>query len=355
VPVGRVILLRTVPKAELVDALAWLTIPALLGPLVGPPVGGFITTYFHWRWVFWMNVPFGIAAIAFATLMMPEIRAGQVPTLDFKGFILSGSGLSLTVFGMTIVGRDLFPVYLPFLLIGVGAIVLALYYRHARSTANPILDLGLLRIATFHAGVVGGSLFRIGVGAIPFLLPLMLQLGFGLSAFHSGMLTCAAALGAISMKFAAAKLIRRFGFRRLLIVNGAVSCAIMATNGLVTAATSYAVLLAILLAGGFVRSLQFTAVNAISYSDIEHDDMSRATSLYTVAQQVSLSIGVAAAAFILEATQYVRGDKAIMAGDFSVAFFAVAAIALISIRQFVFLEPDAGATVSGRRSRPLDE
>src|SRR5260221_3794445 len=189
VPVGRIILLRSTPKAELVDALAWLPIPALLGPLVGPPVGGFITTYFHWRWVFWMNVPFGIAAITFATLMMPEISVEDVPPLDFKGFLLSGIGLSLAVFGMTVVGRDLFSFYLPFALMAAGALALSLYYRHATTTKNPILDFRLLRFETFRAGVFGGSLFRIGVGAIPFLLPLILQLGFCLSALHSGMLT----------------------------------------------------------------------------------------------------------------------------------------------------------------------
>ena len=350
VPVGRIILLRSIPKSELVDALAWLTIPALIGPLVGPPIGGFITTYFHWRWVFWMNVPFGIAAIGFATLMMPEIEAEAVAPLDFTGFLLSGFGLSFTVFGLTIVGRDMFPMYLPFLLIGLGAAALAAYARHARIIANPILDFRLLRFETFRAGVIGGSMFRVGVGAIPFLLPLMLQLGFGLSAFHSGMLTCAAALGAISMKFAAARLIRRFGFRRLLIVNGIVSCIILGLNGLITAMTPYAILLTILLFGGFLRSLQFTAMNAITYSDIAHEDMSRATSLYTVAQQLSLSMGVAAAAFILELTQYARGDTAITAGDFSVAFFAVAALSLVSVRQFTSLTADAGSAVSGRSS-----
>jgi EmrB/QacA subfamily drug resistance transporter len=353
VPVGRIILLRTVPKAQLVDALAWLTIPALIGPLIGPPVGGFITTYFHWRWIFWMNVPFGIAAIAFATLRMPAILASAPPPLDVKGFLLSGFGLSLAVFGMTIVGREMFPVWLPFVLIGTGGFAISSYVRHARTSAAPILDLRLLRIETFRAGVIGGSLFRIGVGAIPFLLPLMLQLGFGLSPFHSGMLTCAAAVGSMAMKFGAARLIRTFGFRRLLLVNGLASCVIIALNGLLTPATSYVLLLMVLLIGGFLRSLQFTALNAIAYSDIEHEQMSRATSLYTVAQQLSLSMGVAVAAFILEATQYVRSDMTIMARDFSIAFFAVAAVASLSLVTFRGLTADAGAAVSGRGREPV--
>ena len=279
VPVGRIILLRTIPKAELVDALAWLTIPALLGPLLGPPVGGFITDSFGWRWIFWMNVPFGIAAILLATWLMPETGVDHVPPLDVRGFLLSGLGLSSLIFGLTVLGRDLLPAYAPPLLMGFGLVMLVLYYLHARRIAAPILDFRLLRIPTFRAGVLGGSLFRIGVGAVPFLLPLMFQLGYGLSAFESGMITCAAAAGAISMKFGAARLIRRFGFRRLLLVNGALASVSIAVMGLLTGATPYLLMVALLFVGGFLRSLQFTAMNAMSYSDVDNDGMSYATSL----------------------------------------------------------------------------
>ncbi|MFT3987078.1 MDR family MFS transporter [Aestuariivirga sp.] len=348
VPVGRIILLRTVPKAELVDALAWLTIPALVGPLVGPPIGGFITTYFHWRWIFWMNVPFCIIALTLATRFMPEQEVETVPPLDWLGFLLSGTGLSLFVFGVTLVGRNFGPAYLPGLLLLIGMALLAAYYLYARTAKAPILDLKLLRYETFRAGVLGGSLFRIGVGATPFLLPLMLQLGFGLTPFESGLLTCVTALGAITMKLGAAKLIRRFGFRNLLIINGALSSVVLGMNGLVTAQTPYALFLALLLFGGFLRSLQFTALNAMSYSEVDPADMSKATSFYTVAQQLSLSIGVAVAAFVLETTQRVRGDTSITANDFAIAFFAVGAVGLLSILQYWRLTPAAGSAVSGR-------
>jgi len=348
VPVGRIILLRTVPKAELVDALAWLTIPALVGPLVGPPVGGFITTYFHWRWIFWMNVPFCIIALTLATRFMPEQEVETVPPLDWLGFLLSGAGLSLFVFGVTLVGRSFGPAYLPGLLLLAGMVLLGFYYLHARKAAAPILDIRLLRYETFRAGVLGGSLFRIGVGAMPFLLPLMLQLGFGLTPFESGLLTCVTALGAITMKLGAAKLIRRFGFRNLLIINGALSSVVLGMNGLVTAQTPYALFLALLLFGGFLRSLQFTALNAMSYSEVDPADMSKATSFYTVAQQLSLSIGVAMAAFVLETTQRVRGDTSITGNDFAIAFFVVAAVGFMSIMQYWRLTPAAGSAVSGR-------
>jgi EmrB/QacA subfamily drug resistance transporter len=355
VPVGRIILLRAIPKAELVDALAWLTIPALLGPLLGPPVGGFITDSFGWRWIFWMNVPFGIAAILLATWLMPETGVDHVPPLDVRGFLLSGLGLSSLIFGLTVLGRDLLPAYAPPLLMGFGLVMLVLYYLHARRIAAPILDFRLLRIPTFRAGVLGGSLFRIGVGAVPFLLPLMFQLGYGLSAFESGMITCAAAAGAISMKFGAARLIRRFGFRRLLLVNGALASVSIAVMGLLTGATPYLLMVALLFIGGFLRSLQFTAMNAMSYSDVDNDGMSYATTFYTVSQQISLSAGVVLGAFVLEAAQWWRSEASLQPADFTIAFFVVAVASLTALFNFRSLATDAGASVTGQRSRPLHE
>ncbi len=348
VPVGRLIILRTVAKSEMVAALATLTIPALFGPVLGPPIGGFITTYFHWRWIFWINVPFGLLGIALATLHMPDIREEGVPPLDGLGFLLSGVGLSALVFGATVFGRDVLPSYGAPALIVIGLVLSALYVLHARRRTRPILDLNLLKIVTFRSGVMGGSLFRIGVGAIPFLLPLMLQVGFKLTPFQSGSLTCAAALGALTMKFTAARILKRFGFRTVLVVNAVVSAAFLAVQGLFTPQTPHLLILAILLAGGFFRSLQFTSLNALSYSDIPPREMGPATSLYSVAQQLSLAAGVVCAASALEIAQYVRGDLTLTVSDFSYAFFAVAFIGVFSLFSHLKLAPDAGAEVSGR-------
>jgi EmrB/QacA subfamily drug resistance transporter len=345
VPVGRIILLREIPKSQLVDALAWLTIPALLGPLVGPPIGGFITTYFDWRWVFWMNIPIGLIGLLVATRFMPHMEPEVAPPLDVKGFFLSAIGLSAMVFGFTVLGREFLSIPATLALILLGVACVAFYVRHALNVRNPILDLRLLRIETFRAGVEGGSLYRVGVGAIPFLLPLMFQLGFGLSAFQSGMLSCWAAVGAIAMKFSTAYLLRRFGFRNLMLWNGFVSCGFMACYGLLTAATPFALISTLLLVGGFLRSLQFTAMNALSYADIDRRAASNATSLYSVAQQLSLSAGVAVAAFILEAVQWSRGELTLAADDFSLAFFIVAGIAVLSIFQFMKLGSEAGQAV----------
>ena len=283
-----------------------------------------------------------------ATRLMPNTLAEAVPPLDLRGFLLSALGLSSMVFGFTIVGRDLLPDYSVLALIIFGSICLALYVRHALSIQEPILDLRLLRIPSFRAGVVGGSFYRIGVGAIPFLMPLMFQLGFGFTAFQSGLLTCSAAAGAMAMKFSRHRLLRRFGFRKLLIVNGVVSCGFMAAYGLLTATTSFVLISLLLLIGGFLRSLQFTALNALSYADIDRNDASKATSLYTVAQQISLSAGVAVAAFILESMQALRGSPDILASDFSIAFLLVAGVAAFSVLQFLRLGANAGASVLAR-------
>jgi len=349
VPVGRIILLRTVPKAELVDALAWLTIPALIGPLVGPPVGGFITDTVGWRWVFWMNLPFGILAFVLATVLMPDTHVDKVPKLDTVGFLLSGLGLSSFIFGLTVMGRDLLPGWTPTLLVLFGAVMTGLYVRHARRTEHPILDLSLLRIETFRAGVVGGSLFRVGVGAVPFLLPLMFQLAYGMSAFQSGMITFVAAAGAISMKLGAAKMIRRFGFRRLLLVNGLLASVSISIMGLLSSSTPYLIAISLLFVGGFLHSLQFTALNAMSYSDVDHQQASYATSLYTVVQQLSLSMGVVLAAFVLEAAQWFRSEMALTPMDFTIAFAVVAACSVTACIQFLTLSPGAGEAVSGKR------
>jgi hypothetical protein len=273
-----------------------------------------------------------------------------VPPLDWQGFLLSGLGLSLAVAGSSSFGRDLLPWQAPPLLIAGGLFCLGLYVIHARRVLNPILDLSLLGVHTYRAGLLGGSLYRIGVGAIPFLTPLLFQLSYGLTAFQSGLLSCAAALGALAMKFTAARIIRRFGFRNLLIFNGAAACALVAAHAMLWPGTPYVIIVGVLFAGGFLRSLQFTAMNAMSYADIDTASMSRAATLYTVAQHLSLSIGVMAAATALDGAMASRGGSTLAFSDFAVAYLAVAAIAALSIFQYVGLQAGAGSSVSGRGS-----
>lgn len=350
-PVGRLVLLRTAARDELVRALAYLTIPALIGPMIGPPLGGFIATYFHWRYIFWINVPIGALGVMLVTRYIPDLREEWTPPLDLAGAILSGVGLSCLVFGFTIAGRGFAPAPVVALIVALGAGALFAYVRHAKRAPYPIVDLDLLQIQTFRAAVYGGFLFRIGLGATPFLLPLLLQAGFGLSAYEAGLLTFVSAAGAIAMKTTAQPILRIFSFRRVLIVNALISAAFLALNATFTATTPHLLIMGALLVGGFFRSLEFTALNALAYADVDQDAMSRATSFASVAQQLSLSTGVAIGAAALEAARASRGGGALEAADFTPAFIVVAFISMLSIMSFLRLAPSAGDALIARRKR----
>lgn len=351
VPVGRLVILRTVPKSEMVGSLAWLTMPALIGPVLGPPLGGFITTYYHWRWIFWINIPIGMIGLILATLYIPDIKGEKGVKFDAVGFVLSAIGFASVVTGATAIGLDVLPVTATLAILGGGVAALVAYVLHARRTRVPIIDLRLLRIPTFRANIIGGSLFRIGIGAQPFLLPLLFQIGFGLNAFHSGMLTFVAAIGAMTMKISAAPILRWFGFRTVLLVNAVLSAAFVIMPAWFTPETPQGVILLILLLGGFFRSLQFTSVNALGYSDVDQRRMSRATSFISVAQQVALSIGVSIGALTLEAAMHLRGGTELAVEDFTPAFLMVGLLSALSFIAFLRLKPDAGAEVSRHKSR----
>jgi EmrB/QacA subfamily drug resistance transporter len=345
VPVGRLVLLRSVTRAETVRALAYLTLPALIGPVVGPPVGGFITTYFHWRWIFWINVPIGALGITLATIFIEDIRDTNVWPLDIRGFLLSGIGLSLLIFGLTVAGRNFVPDSVVALMVLLGFCALCLYVWHARRVAHPILDLQLLKIQTFRAAVGGGSLFRIATGSIPFLLPLMLQLGFGFNAFQSGLTTFISSAGAMAMKTTAPAILAAFGFRRVLIYDTILSALMLAAIGFFSPSTPVILMMAVLLIGGFFRSLEFTSVNALAYAEIEAGVMSRATSFSSVVQQLSLSIGVAIGASVLQTLRWFRGGE-IGIADFQWAFLIMALILLSAIGAFIGLPEGAGSDLA---------
>lgn len=351
-PVGRLILLRAIPKAEMVSAMAWLGIPTLFAPILGPPVGGFITTFYHWRGIFWLNVPVGLLGLALALYWVPQVRAAERPPLDWWGFMLTGAGLSLAIFGFTLLGSRSNHPAAALGMMATGALLLWLYAGHARRTAHPILDLTLLHSASLRISVMGGNLFRIAVGALPFLLPLMLQLGFGMSAFQSGLLTFSSAVGAVTMKLTAAPILRRWGFRRVLLGNAWISSGLIAALALFSAQTPGPVIMAVLLVGGFFRSLQFTSLNTLGYADVPPSHMSRATALVAVAQQLSLAAGVAVAAMLLDGSRLADGRSALQALDFSRAFAAVGLLSLASVWWYRRLAVDAGAEMSGHRIAP---
>jgi EmrB/QacA subfamily drug resistance transporter len=356
VPVGRLAMLRSVEKSELVRAMAYLTVPALIGPLLGAPVGGFITTFASWRWIFFLNVPIGVLGMVLATIYIENFRAEDPPPLDWLGFILTGSSLSMLIYGLEAVGRDTVESWTPLVLIAAGFVIGAAAVWHARRHPHPLMDLSLMRLPTFSANVVGGSLFRVGVGALPFLLPLMLQVALGFSAFTSGLLTLSASAGALTMKTTARPILRGFGFRTVLVVNGAISAVTMFATGLFSANTSIVVMLLVLLFGGFFRSLQFTSLNTLAYADIPLDKMSAATSFSGMVQQVALALGVAFGAILLHVTLAWRGavGGALSVTDFRFAYGCVAAMSLISVLLFLKLDRPAGSAVSGHRPSRLE-
>jgi EmrB/QacA subfamily drug resistance transporter len=351
-PVGRLVVLRSVAKADFVRALAFLTTPALIGPVLGPPVGGFITTYFHWRWIFWLNVPIGVVGILLATKYIEDLREENVGPFDLLGFSLVGLGLASLIFGFSIAGRGFLPPAGVLTMIVGGALLLALYGVHFRRVEAPIVDLSLMRLRTFRASVTGGFIFRIGIGAIPFLLPLMLQVGFGLSPFQSGLLTFASSAGALLMKPTAGPILRRFGFWRVMVVNALTSAALLAAIGFFRPETPHVVILSTLLIGGFLRSLQFTSINALAYADVDDARMSKATSFASAMQQLSLTTGVAVGAGVIEATRLSHGDATLVATDFYHAFFIVSAISALSVLAFLTMPKDAGATLAARKTKP---
>lgn len=351
VPVGRLVMLRTTPRHELVAAMAWLTTPALIGPVVGPPLGGLIVTYTSWRWIFDINVPIGIIGIIVVSLFIEDAREPPPGRFDTVGLLLSAICLAGLMFGLETAGRGVIAPALTWLMVGIGVAAGAGYMLHARASAAPLLDLSLLRQPTFGVAISTMMLFRTGIGAIPFLLPLMLQVGFGDSAVQSGLITFASSAGALIMKPVAQRALLWFGFRNTLIWNGVISAILLAACAGFRPAWPVIAIYTILLVGGFFRSLQFTAMNTLAYSDVPRRRMSAATSLYTAGQQLAATIGISAGAVALEVAMTLSGNHPARPWDFSVAFLAVSLFTLFAV-PIAFLVPhSAGDDIAGRAPR----
>jgi EmrB/QacA subfamily drug resistance transporter len=344
-PVGRLIVLRTIPKTDMINAIAWLTVPALVGPVLGPPLGGFLTTYFSWRWIFWINIPVALVGIVLVTRLIPDTRESTPSTFDMRGLFLIGPGLSLFLTGVTLMGLGLLDRDLVVLITLSGAVLLGLYVWHAFRVPQPIIDLRLLAIPTYRAGVVGGFLFRTGLGAGPFLLPLLFQTGFGMTAFQSGLMTFATGIGAMFMKTQAAAIIRRYGFKRVLLANAVISSLFAALPSLFVSSTPALLIVGLFLVGGLSRSLQFTSVNTLAYADVPPERLSRATSFAAALQELSGSVGVTIAAMGLQGMQYLRGGSAIDAAHFPPVFILIGLVSLSSILFFSRLSRGAGASL----------
>ena len=350
-PIGRLIVLRTIEKRHLVSAMSWTLVPAFLGPLIGPPLGGFIVTYFDWRWIFYINVPIGMLGFVLVRRLIPDIGAESDPKpFDLRGFLLCGVGLGCLLFGFETAGQNASLAKAGNLLaIGIAACIG--YVLHARRHAHPLLDLSLMKIDSFRLSVISGSLMRITQGAQPFLLPLMFQLGFGWSAVRSGQLILATTLGAIVTRSFTPRLLRKVGFRNGMLYNGLCSSLGYAVCALFRPSWPEPLMFALLCCCGAFMSFQFAAYNTIAYEAVPASRVSAANSFYTTLQQLMLSLGVCAGATILKTTMVVSGNHQPALMDFSIAFLIVTAISLSSIRWHRAFAHDAGHELSGHRGR----
>jgi EmrB/QacA subfamily drug resistance transporter len=347
-PVGRVIVLKSVPKLQLVQAMNYITIPAVLGPLLGPSVGGFIVTYFSWPWIFFINLPIGFVGIFMVHFFIPDIHAEQVARLDLRGFVLIGMAVAGLVFGFEAIGRGVVPVSIILVSIAAGSVCSGIYLMHARGTTDPIIDLNLMRIRTFAASLIGGGFFYLTTTSSVFLLALLLQLGFGFSAFQAGLTTLASAVGSLAMRFTFALLLKPLGFRRLLIGNALLTAAFLISCGFFQVTTPYVVIVVVLLIGGFSRSVQFTAAQSLGYAEIPTAVFSRATSFLAMAQQLAQSFGVGLVALIVHLSLIWHDRVAIAPQDVALGYFALGFLVLMSTIVFYRLHAEAGAELSGR-------
>jgi len=351
VPVGRLVVLRVTEKKDLIRSMAYITWPGLVAPIVGPPVGGFITTYSSWRWIFFLNVPLGLIGIVLAVLWIVNEREESPRPFDWLGFALAGTACTSFMYSLELLGRQNAQWSSVGLFLGYSLVAGWMAVRHMRRTEHPLIQFACLRVKTFAISIWGGSLFRIAINASPFLLPLMFQVPFGLSPFQSGLLVLAMFAGNLSMKPVTTPILRNFGFRRVLLTNGAITACLLLCCGLLSPQTPRLLILAVLFLHGLSRSMQFTSLATIAFVDIPKSLMSSATSFSAVVTQMAMGMGVAVGAVALRAAGWMRGHPAAIPAlmDFHIAFGLVSAIALVAVIDCFTLDSRAGAEVSGHR------
>lgn len=351
VPVGRLVVLKSTPKEKLIGVIATLTWPALVAPVLGPPLGGFIASYSSWRWIFYLNLPLGLIALLFAWRLVPDHLPAERRPFDLAGFVYAGGALLALTWGAEQLSRPDAAWGEAASWFGLGAALSLLAIRHLRRAAHPLIDLRTLSIKTFAVTIHGGSLFRLAIGAVPFLLPLLFQLGFGLNSFHSGMLVLAVFAGNLLMKPATTAILRLCGFKRVLLVNGAINVASLLACAFLTPATPVWLIAAVLFVGGLTRSMQFTAYNTIAFADMPQERMAAANTLFSTAFQVAMGLGVALGALGVRLGHWLvtsAGWQAMPAGQFRLAFVLVALVSLLGMIDSLRLPANAGEHLSRR-------
>ena len=295
VPVGRLTLVRTFAKSELLRAMSFVTIPALIAPMLGPIAGGLIVGYLHWRMIFFLNIPIGLAGLVLVYLHLPDFREKDVHALDVVGLILFGSGIALLSYVLEIFGEHTLGAAEMIGMLALSVALLAGYVLHARSLAFPLLQLGLFKIRTFRASVSGSFFTRLGMGGIPFLLPLLYQVGLGYTPIQSGLLIMPQAIGSLCMKTVMTRVLNRVGYRAVLVSNTVLIGLLIAAFGTIGLHTPMWVILLQAFAYGAFSSLQYTSMNTLAFADTNESQTSSASSIASTMQQMSVSFGVAIA------------------------------------------------------------
>lgn len=352
VPVGRLAVLRTTPKDQLIKAIATLTWPALVAPIIGPPLGGFITRYASWHWIFFINVPLGLIAIALSLRIIPAIREEERRPFDLPGFFATSVAMVSLVSAMELLGDTRPQGWAPLLLLGLGTGCMLFALRHFRRAEWPMVRLDALQVPTFRVTMYGGSLFRASISAVPFLLPLLFQVGFGMDPFHSGLLVLAVFVGNFTIKPATTPLIRWLGFRRLLLINGALNVISLLACAFLTPQTPIWLICMILYLGGVFRSIQFTGVSTLAFADVPPAQMSYANTLFSTASQLAVGLGITLGAIGIR-----MGEKAsewlsltaVPGISFRLSFVFIAFICLVGMVDSLRLSKDAGSSVSERK------
>ncbi|HBQ6446756.1 TPA: MFS transporter [Klebsiella pneumoniae] len=354
VPVGRLAVLRTTPKHQLIKAIATLTWPALVAPIIGPPLGGFITRYASWHWIFFINVPLGLAAIILSLRIIPDIRETERRSFDLSGFITTSVAMVSLVTAMERLGDRQPQIWPTLALAALGFGCLLYSIRHFRRAAAPMVRLDALQVPTFRVTMYGGSLFRASISAVPFLLPLLFQVGFGMDPFHSGLLVLAVFVGNLTIKPATTPLIRWLGFRRLLLINGALNVCSLLACALLTPQTPVWAIMLILYLGGVFRSIQFTGVSTLAFADVPAAQMSDANTLFSTASQLAVGLGITLGAIGIRLGEQV-GDwlhlSTVPGIAFRLSFVFIALICLVGMIDSLHLTKTAGSSVSEKKHK----
>ncbi|EIX9092114.1 MFS transporter [Klebsiella pneumoniae] len=352
VPVGRLAVLRTTPKHQLIKAIATLTWPALVAPIIGPPLGGFITRYASWHWIFFINVPLGLAAIILSLRIIPDIRETERRSFDLSGFITTSVAMVSLVTAMERLGDRQPQIWPTLALAALGFGCLLYSIRHFRRAVAPMVRLDALQVPTFRVTMYGGSLFRASISAVPFLLPLLFQVGFGMDPFHSGLLVLAVFVGNLTIKPATTPLIRWLGFRRLLLINGALNVCSLLACALLTPQTPVWAIMLILYLGGVFRSIQFTGVSTLAFADVPAAQMSDANTLFSTASQLAVGLGITLGAIGIRLGEQV-GDwlhlTELPGISFRLSFVFIALICLVGMIDSLHLAKTAGSSVSEKK------